>query len=106
MTTWNKYPEQNNEFIAHRISEHRKLLNECKPYSSWNQELTPEYTRIADEMLRKFNPNSKDNQWLNTWFDRVPSSNHQTLNTFGDDNRGLADGVGAAISEGAMNNDD
>lgn len=105
-TMFNSMPADNRKFVAHKISEHRKLKAECNQFSSWDDSKTEEYTEIADEMLERFNPNHRDNQWYGNPIDGVPFTVHRCLSSFGDDNRGLIDGVGAAITEGAKGNDD
>lgn len=105
-TMFNSMPADNRKFVAHKISEYRKQLNESRKYSSWDDSKTEEYTEIADEMLKKFNPGHNDNQWFGNPIDGVPFTVHRCLNSYGDDQRGLIDGVGAAITEGAKGNED
>lgn len=106
MTEWNKYPEQNKEFVAHKINKRRQELNESKQYSSWDQTLVAAQVEVADEMLRRFNPGHTDNPWRPTGVDYVPNGGKKTLATFGDDNRGMEGNVGLLISIGAKGNDE
>lgn len=103
---FNPYPTEIIKDKAIALAKYIKERRECAKYSTWDNSLVEEQTRIADAMLKKHNPNSKDNVWSGNKIDEVPNHLHQTLNTFGDDNRGLKDGVGAAISSGAKYNDE
>jgi hypothetical protein len=104
-TLFNSMPADNRPFTLHKIITKLNLRNDCKPYSTWDDSKTEEYTKIADEMLERFNPNSRDNQWFGNPIDGVPFTVHRCVSSYGDDNRGLIDGVGAAITEGAKGND-
>lgn len=89
---FNGYPAEVIKDKAIALAKYIQDKRDSKKYSSWDDSKTEEYTRIADEMLRRFNPGHKDNPWLPPQLDRVPNDGIQTLNTFGDDCRGLREG--------------
>lgn len=75
-----------NDWLKDKINQLNPLeVRMAKKYSSWDNSKTAEYVATADKMLKKFNPNNKEHP----------------VNRFGADYRGLEDGVGSAISEGA-----
>lgn len=92
---FNQHPHQLLKDKAIELAKYIADKRESKKYSSWDQSLVAEQVAKADAMLRKFNPGHKDNPWqepVANFDGDAPNSGLQTLNTFGDDCRGLKEG--------------
>lgn len=95
-TTWNQHPAELLKDKAIELAKYIKERRESAVYSTWDQSLVEQQVEVADAMLKKFNPGHKDNPWNGyPILDDVPNKGAKTLNTFGDDARGLKDGFSA-----------
>lgn len=102
---FNAYPKELIKDKAIALAKYIKERRESAVYSSWDQSLVAEQVIKADAMLKRDNPGHKDNPWMGYELDDVPNKGHKTLNTFGDDNRGLADGF-SALTHAKIGEDD